>query len=510
MLFRALVAVAIAAFAFPGVASAQWHEARSKHFVIYADQSPEELRRYAEKLERFDAAVREARGTPDVTSGTATRVTLFLVRDLRELRRIYGDEEASVAGFYIPRASGSVAFVPEQSGHSGKFELSSESIFFHEYTHHLMLQDADRPLPSWLTEGFAEFFANPRFNPDGSVVIGAPPTYRAEALYTIWRLPLAKMLSGDYQHLTGMEWESIYGRGWLLTHLLSFDLERRGQLTRYLDAIAAGVPAGKAAEDAFGDLKKLDKELNAYFKKDVFTVATIPAEKLRLPPIEVRPLTPGEAKTMGIRIQLARGGGKLRAGDLAGRARKVAEAHPEDPSVLTLLAQAEYAAGNHQAASEAADRALRIEPNSVQALLAKGKAMLDLAKASPATADWAAIRAHIVKANKADPENAEPLALFHRTYVAQGVRPPKNALDGLVYAVALAPQDSELRMELIGQLIDENRMSDAGRVVTPLAYSPHRGKWRDAAIGLLQEIVAGDRDEAKKKWQAALKYFDDK
>ena len=211
---------------------------------------------------------------------------------------------------------------------------------------------------------------------------------------------------------------------------------------------------------------------------------------------------------MGIRIQLARGG-KLRAKDLAGRARRVAEAHPEDASVLTLLAQAEQEAGNHQAASEAADRALQIEPNSVQALLAKGKAMLDLAKADPAKADWAAVRAYIVRANKADPENAEPLALFHKTYVAQGVHPPKNALDGLLYAVALAPQDAKLRMELIGQLIDADRLSDAGRAIVPLAYSPHKGKWRDAAIAVLAQIAAGNKDEAKTKWKAALKYFDE-
>lgn len=142
-------------------ANAAWHEARSKHFSVYADSDPAELKAYAERLERFDAAVREARGVPDVEEGAAARVTLYMVRDLKTLRKLYGYQEDSVAGFYIPKASGSVAFVPEKS-EGGKFRLNAESIFFHEYTHHLMLQDADRPLPTWLTEGFAEFFATPR------------------------------------------------------------------------------------------------------------------------------------------------------------------------------------------------------------------------------------------------------------------------------------------------------------------------------------------------------------
>ena len=93
-------------------AQADWHEARSKHFTVYGDMKPDELRGFAQKLERFDAAVREARGVPDVQPGASTRVTLFLLRDMRTLRRVYGDTEASVAGFYIPKASGSVAFIP--------------------------------------------------------------------------------------------------------------------------------------------------------------------------------------------------------------------------------------------------------------------------------------------------------------------------------------------------------------------------------------------------------------
>ncbi|WP_310467790.1 hypothetical protein [Sphingomonas sp.] len=488
-------------------ASAAWHEARSKHFVVYADQDPAELRQFAEKLERFDAAVREARGVPDVAEGAATRVTLFVVRDLRELRKVYGDDEASVGGFYIPKASGSVAFVPEEVEKKGKFRLSSESIFFHEYTHHLMLQSADRPLPTWLTEGFAEFFANPQFNPDGSVVIGAPPRYRAGTLYSGEFIPLPKMLSGDYLYVTQGEYASLYGRGWLLTHLLSFDLKRRGQLTSYLNDIQAGIPAMTAATKAFGDLKQLDRELNAYFKGDTFTVATIPAHKLRLPPIAVRPLRPGEAEMMSVKVRLARGGSELKAKELAGRARGIARKYPDEAAVHTTVALMELEAGYPAAAVAAADRALALEPNSDQALLAKAKGLLALAKDSPKTANWDAIRLLISRANKLDPENAEPLALFYRTYVGQNVRPTANALSGLGYAVALAPQDANLRLEYVGQMIEEQRWADAGRALIPLAYSPHRGKWHDAVVAVLEQVNARNPAEAKSRLQAARKHF---
>ena len=508
-LTKSIVLALLAGFA-GTPAHAAWHEAKSKHFVVYADSSAEELKSYAEKLERFDAAFREARGVPDVAPGQSTRVTLFMVRDLATIRRLYGgSKESGVAGFYIPRFSGSVAFVPEKSV-KGKWMLSPDSIFFHEYSHHLMLQDADRPLPTWLTEGFAEFFANPEFKPDGSVMIGKPPVYRAEELFQMSDLPLEKMISGDFRHIDGWQYTTLYGRGWLLTHLLSFDLKRRGQLPKYLDAIQAGVPSLKAAEDAFGDLKSLDRELKLYFKADNFTATTIPASKLRPSPVAVRPLTPGETRVVDVRMRLARGGRKLFPGSLVGTVRRAALEFPEDAAVLTTLAQIELAAEHPKEANEAADRALQLAPDSFDALIAKGKAMMALAKENRGSADWNAVRSMFLKANKIDAEAAEPLVLFYRTYIEQGIQPTSNAVDGLTYAVVLAPQDSKLRMELIGRLFDDNRLADARKVLIPIAYSPHVGKWRDAVVAILEQLDAGNRDKAKSKWAAVVKkYYDE-
>jgi len=504
-LLKALVAGS--ALVQASVASAAWNEAVSKHFHVYADEPADELRAFATKLERFDAAVREARGVPDVDPGASTQVTLYVLRDIKEVQKIYGG--SGVAGFYDPRASGSVAFVPRKGEPGKKYRLTADNVFFHEYTHHLMLQDADRPLPTWLTEGFAEFFASPIFNDDGSVTIGAPPTYRAEALYTIWGLPLEKWISGDYTYITGMEYESIYGRGWLLTHLLSFDLQRRGQLTRYLNEIQGGTPAMKAAQDSFGDLKQLDKELQAYFKTDKFTVATIPANKLHLPPIEVRPLSQTMNAMMDVQIHYARGGKILRAESAAAEGRGILANNPADARALTLQAQVEVAAKENAEAVQHADQALRLDPRADQAMLAKGEALMNMAKANPKGANWASIRDNFLQANKIDPENAEPLILFYRSFVNQGVQPTKNAVDGLTYALALAPQDAKLRLELVGQLIKDSRWDDAHRAIVTLAYSPHAGKWHEAVVKVLQSVDSKNNANATTALQNARKLFDD-
>jgi tetratricopeptide (TPR) repeat protein len=507
--FLNIVAAALAAMQASG-ASAAWNEAVSKHFHVYADESPDELRAFTTKLERFDAAVREARGTPDVDAGASTRVTVYVLRDIAAIRDIYGDRDSGVAGFYEPRASGPVAFVPRY-GQTGTYDLSADSIFFHEYTHHLMFEDTDRPLPTWLTEGFAEFFANPIFNDDGSVTIGAPPRYRAEALYdqAMGGLPLGKMLSGDYTYLSWLEFESLYGRGWLLTHLLSFDLKRRGQLTRYLDEIAKGTPPMQAAQTAFGDLKQLDQQLYAYFKTDKFTVTTIPASKLHIPPIEVQPLSPAMAELMDVRIKFARESRRYSPGSLEGRARSVVSRYPDDARAATLLAQIENAAKDFDAASKDADAALKLDPKSQPAMLAKGEALMNLGKANPKGTDWGKVRDILAAANRMDVEDAEPLILFYRSFVAQGVPPTDNAIDGLKYALVLAPQDSKLRLEAVGQFIKSGRFADAREVLLPLAYSPHTGKAHDTVRKILEGVDAKNAAQALAAWEAAEKLYNE-
>src|SRR4051794_40466785 len=98
-----LMATALAVAATP--ASAAWNEAISKHFHVYADESPDEIRAFATKLERFDAAVREARGKPDVAAGSSAQVSVYVLRDINAVQELYG--AGGVAGFYIPKATGS-------------------------------------------------------------------------------------------------------------------------------------------------------------------------------------------------------------------------------------------------------------------------------------------------------------------------------------------------------------------------------------------------------------------
>lgn len=492
-LFKVAAGVAAGLFAFGGVAEAAWHEASTTHFVIYADQDPARLREFAVKLEKFDRAVRIAQGLTDLPPGQGNRLTVFVVSNIGQIEKLTNRKNQNVAGFYLPRATGSLAFVPRSAGSGAKTDIDEEIIFFHEYAHHLMMQQLDHPSPEWLTEGFAEFMATAEFPKDGTVVLGTPAYHRARSLFSPFQMPVEKLLAGNYGTLESVERSSLYARGWALTHYLSFEPARRGQLSAYVRAIADGMEPLKAAQNAFGDLKKLDRDLDAYVGRRRLSALTVAANQLAVGTIEVKPLSAGAAALMPLRMQLKRGPSRERAAPLAGEIRLAAVPYPDDPTVQLTLAEAELAVGNAAAAEQAADRALKSDPKSTEAMIHKGRAVMARAEKSRAEADWKEARRWFMSANQLDTEDPEPLMLFFQSYLRQGLPPTPNAIEALHYASNLSPQDRGLRMNSGLQYLRDGKLAEARSTIAPVAYDPHGRAASAAARKVLELIAKGDR-----------------
>ena len=494
--------VAALACAWGGEAHAAWHEARSKHFIIYADLSPKELRAFAEKLERFDQAVRYVRGMQDPELTDAGRIKLYVLRSDAAVEQLIGQENAR--GMYLSRASGSYAFVPRMEnltsiqGASGGLDTSKNSfttqvVFFHEYAHHLQLQDASVALPTWAVEGFAEFFATAEVKKDGSVTIGKFPAFRAGTLSGPRVIPIDEMVGGANRKLSQEENESLYGRAWLLTHYLAVDGSRKGQFSRYVEGIQKGIRPLESAKAAFGDLQALDQELRLYIGQRQLLGFTVDSRVIPIGRIALRPLSPGRAAIMDVHIRSKRGVDEGAAAALATEARKIASRHPQDPFVQTTLAETEYDTRNYVAAEAAADRALAADPRDLQALIYKGRARMAIARANPTGANWDEIRTWFIKANKVDTEHAEPLLLFYRSYAEAGQRPNRNAVEALLYAVDLAPRDEEVRLNAVRQLLIDSRFAEATKMFAPLAFQPHlSAEQRERNAGIGAAIAARD------------------
>ena len=483
----------IAAFALlisASTAQAAWHEVKTPHFLIYSEQSPQSLQSFANRLERFDKAVRILRNMDDPPVGQSGRVTIFVLDDTDDVSRLATGKLTSIAGFYLPRASGSVAFVPRDTGAEGHYDMSADTIFFHEYAHHMMLQSSDAPYPGWFVEGFAEFFGRANFEKDGSVQLGLPARDRTYGLYVAKKPPIEELLGASFDQKSAEATEAYYARSWLLTHYLAFAPERQGQLTKYMSGIQAGSTPLAAATAAFGDLKTLDREVDSYLRKDRLTYRRVSSPQLVMQPAPVRQLRPGEAAMMPVRMRSARGVDKKGAAEVLALARTRAAPYLNDPAVQLALAEAEFDAGNYAAASAAADRTLAADPQSVKGMIYKGRAEMELAE-TRSGADWNLVRKWFLNANKVDPEAAEPLMLYYDSFARAGERPTKNAIEGMLYAQVLAPQDDGLRLTAAYILIRTNRPDEARKVLAPLANSPHGSGGRERARKVLAEIAAG-------------------
>jgi hypothetical protein len=485
-------AVLFAASATP--ASAAWQEARTPHFVIYSEQTAAELNEFATRLEKYDASVRFARGMPDLRLSDSGKLRVYVLRDQQTVARMAGAEDSGVAGFYLANLAGARAFVYREGKAEKDFGMTPEVVFFHEYFHHLMLGYTEAALPHWVVEGYAEFFSTASFESDGSVMLGRPANHRAYTLFMLSDLSLGKMLGDAYKELSGAEMLMVYSRGWLLTHYLAFEPSRQGQLDRYLALIQQGQPGLAAAQSAFGDLRQLNRELSAYIKRKSLPGLRVPKDKVPSPVPQIRPLTGGEAAIMPVLARIERRD-RLSPGDavkIADDAARIAARWPRDGFVAGIHARAEVAAGRDVAAVAAADRALTIDPDSVPALIAKARAQMRLAAAAPRAADWAATRGLLLKANRVDTENAEPLALFYQTFSAAGEVPSANATKALHYARVLIPQDDELRLLAARQLVSDGKFADARTTLAPLAYDPH-SKSKELSANAMTAVTAQDR-----------------
>lgn len=471
---RFLILTALLLFV-SGDALADWNEASSDHFVIYADENDKDIRKYSERLESYHSAMSAVLPSRDIKPSPSNRVTIYVVRSDRMVRKLYGSGNDSryVQGFYLPRAGGSLAIIPPIDLAGSGTPSESEHVLMHEYAHHFMFENASYLVPRWYGEGFAEYFSTAKFEKDGAVGLGLPAQHRAYDLFEAKDVSIERLLDSKLYDATKHGYDSFYGRAWLLFHYLFTDAGRRKQIVDYLTRLNRGEAELAAATAAFGDLKALDKALDHYMNQRAWQYIKVPPGKLKLGQITVRKLSEGEAAIMTVRIRSKRGVDKDSAPDVVQDAREVAAKYPDDPAVQAALSEAEYDAGNDDAAIAAANKALAGDPNNMTALIQKGYALTRIASKTKTDEAWTAARRHFVAVNRIENDNPIPLIYFYLNFVEQKKEPTKSALDGLEWALELAPYDASLRWMVAKREMEEKRYADVVHTISPLAYNPH-------------------------------------
>ncbi len=469
----------------PVIALAEWHRATSDHFIIYGEMSSERLRNFTERVEKFDGLMRVLTGQGKETS--PNKLILFLVRDVAAVQRLVGKARGNIAGFYSPSIAGSIAVVPKTGG-GNEADLNSDIVLFHEYAHHFMLQYFAAGYPAWYVEGFAEYYSTTEFRKDGSIAVGMPANHRAYSLLTLPTYPLTKMFAADAVKRSETETASFYGQSWLLTHYLRFEPSRKGQLTTYLKAFATGVPAEKAASDAFGDTATLQVELKRYLQARKMSYQQLRGLPMPVPTINITPVNGAESALMPLYIRYMNGAnGQSEVDSFVLDARIAAAKYPGEARALELLAEGELDAEQFDAATKANDALLVQRPTEARALLRRARIAAAVMRDNDKyPGGWKAIRTLIVKANRAAPDDPFPLSEYYNAFQGEGIRPPTIAADGLYRALELAPQVPNLRFAYANYLMRTDKRADARAVLAPLLNHPHSPGIRDAARAMLE------------------------
>ncbi len=485
---RTVLTTAAALFLFAsGAARADWHEASSDHFVIYADESEKEIRKYSDRLERYYSAMSVVLPSKNTKPSPSNRVTIYVVRNERIVRKLYGAENSRfVRGFYVPRAGGSLAIIPPIDAASGSKTSESELVLLHEYAHHFMAENTDYLVPRWYSEGYAEYFSTAKFEAGGAVGLGLPAQHRAYELFEARDVSIERLLdSKRYAAQKSGGYDNFYGRSWLLFHYLITDNERRKQLIDYLNRLNRGEAELPAATAALGDLKVLDRALDAYLRKPRMQYIKVPPDQLSVGQITVRRLNEAEGASMPIRIRSKRGVDQQSAAEVVLEARAAAAKYPDEPAVQAALAEAEFDVDNDEAAISAADKAIAKAPGNMTALIQKGYALTRIATKTKTEEAWLAARRHFVSVNRLENDHPIPLIYYYSSFLEQGKEPTKAALDGLEWALELAPYDADVRLMVARRQMQDKRFAQAIRTISPLAYDPHAGA-DNPAIALLE------------------------
>lgn len=268
-LAAALVAFSVSAFA----ASDQWVEVRSDHFRVLTDANEKQARHILDQFERMRWMFQTL--FPKINVDPAAPIVVLAAKNEKTFQTIEPEAylargQLKLAGYFMKAADKNYILLrldAEQEQHPFM-------TIYHEYTHLQFSPDAEW-LPLWLNEGLAEFFQNTDIR-NKDVVIGEASADDILYLRENRIIPLPVLFKVDakspYYH-EEQKGSVFYAESWALTHMLFTTDKRKGtnHLTEYMNMLSQREDPVTAAQKAFGDLGRLEKDLDDYIQHRAYT-----------------------------------------------------------------------------------------------------------------------------------------------------------------------------------------------------------------------------------------------
>ena len=248
-----------------------WLQLETPHFTVMTNSGEKDARRVAAQLERMRAVFHVI--MPSARDDAGSPIVVLALKDRKSFRTL--EPESYLAKNQLDLAG---LFIRAQDRNYVLLRLDSEgdhpfATVYHEYTHY-MLRKGDEWLPLWLNEGLAEFYQNAQLG-DKDVRLGQPSVDDILYLRQNRLLPLTTLLAVDhnspYYH-DEQKGSVFYAESWALTHYIEITDKQNGthRLQEYTVLLQKHIDPVTAAQQAFGDLNKLQKELDSYVSGGTF------------------------------------------------------------------------------------------------------------------------------------------------------------------------------------------------------------------------------------------------
>lgn len=479
-MWRFLLAVAMLCLFVSSPARADWLKAESRNFIVYSEGSEARLRERITLLEDYD---RLLRAITNVHADPApTKLPVYIVRGLRELRTARPGLTSIVAGFYTASPTGIAAFVDE-----GSYGDDNE-ILFHEYAHHFMMQYAAAAYPPWYVEGFAEYLATAEID-DETIEYGNYSHDRALWIADRQWIPMERVLFREERPRSDEEVARFYAQSWLLVHYLFSTDERRAALTRYLSALASGADSRTALQSELGHTPEtLGRALRDYVRGGRIGYKRLRRGSRDDPPTIRLTRLPAAAEDLilyeaALRIGVA----DENAADYIEQIRRKAADHAGDPYAQRVLAFAEIEIGDPAAADPLLDRLIASTPDDAELMYLKGMRHLAAsAKAEGSEAELREARRWFARAYQANPNHFQTLYHYAQSMSGTPQFLSENTSNILLLAHSLAPQVAPITLASAQMLIRRGQTDQAEALLMPLSADVHDSEAAAAARRMLQ------------------------
>ena len=339
---------------------------------------------------------------------------------------------------------------------------------YHEYTH-LQFRDAGEWMPLWLNEGLAEFFQNTEIR-SKDVLVGEPSVEDILYLRQHQILPLQTLFKVDHNSPYYHEEQKgsvFYAESWALTHYLEVTDRQKGtnRVPDYFRLVSQHQDPVTAAETAFGDLKRLQDELENYIRLASYKEFILPsaAAPLDESSYKSQPLTQPQADA-------------LRADFLANVERKqdartlldaVLKADPGDAQAHETMGYLAMHDGDKEAARKWYGEAVKLNSQSFLANYYFAVLSMNGDGALQDPAVEASLRAAIRLNPNFAPAYDQLAGLFAMRHENLDEAHMLN-----VQAIALDPRNLAYRMNAASVLMTMRKYDDAAAVLRAAAKAP--------------------------------------